>query len=756
MKKKCPKSLKKVLAVTMAAVLLISCLAACASTADQPANPNFHKDAAELMDQWIYVDKTTVLSAMGVDQGTEVEVEPCYALENVLYCANPEDEECAVLSIYVPEAYVKEAVENSDGTYTLTFDKDVVLTNDVGTEYTVNTAPIIYQNSVDGYKEGYQLTLGTDTKGVYSNIACDGVSHYGDYVAAGYIFVSVSSRGVDSNLPVSDNPMAGAMGTGGQGRELESQGAAPSQIVDLKAGVRYLKYNDKILPGSSDKIIAIGGSAGGSLAALLGVSGNSKLYDSYLKEIGAIMKSSDDIYGVRAQAPIANVELADMAYEYLHSSETSYSVGMGSSMVSVDMTEPGSEFYMDLHNLLIKDFEAYIEELGLDAATFREGYLAAVNKALDEYVNYGLAFNAEGLLKESNVSSVSYDDVQGFVDEHDSLAYAGGKVTATSMEAFVADFMARSKALMGFDTEAAKSWETKMFGGVADGEAYGEHFSAPLLAALKELSDKYPEAARLVEVYDNAENGVNSEGKQDVVKLMSCMTFLSGDEKSDIAQHWRLGNSTMDGDVGSIMAYLMTRVMTDKLGIEDAQFFLGVDEISGSGHGFCDFNFLDVEAYIDEMCTGKSVEKPALPELPLVTYEPSSGGGPNGGAGGGPNGGGTGGGPDGGADDDDNGPDGDNKGPDGDADGPEDDTAGDATYTYADDFPWTLVLKADGTYSLTEANPFFGSKTYTGTYTQDGNSVAIGPMTPAPGMFKWANPAGFTVTLDGETFTPNT
>lgn len=729
MKKKCPKALKKVLAVTMAAVLLVSCLAACSSTADQSASPNFHKNAAELMDQWVYVNKTTVLSAMGVDQGTEVEVEPCYALENVLYCANPEDEECAVLSIYVPEAYVKEAVESGDGTYTLTFDKDAVFTNDVGTEYTVNTAPIIYQNSVDGYKEGYQLTLGTETKGVYSNIACDGVSHYGDYVAAGYIFVSVSSRGVDSNLPVSDNPMAGAMGTGGQGRELESQGAAPGQIVDLKAGVRYLKYNDKVLPGNSDKIIAIGGSAGGSLAALLGVSGNSKLYDSYLKEIGAIMKSSDDIYGVRAQAPIANVELADMAYEYLHAGESTYSA----KGTEVDMTAAGNEFYWDLHKLLVKNFEAYIDELGLDAATFRDGYLAAVNEALDEYVNYGLAFNAEGLLKESNVNSVPYEDVQGFVDAHDSLMYINGKVTAVGMDAFVADFMTRSKALMAFDTEAAKSWETKLFGGVADGEAYGEHFSTSLLAALKELSDKYPEAARLVEVYDNAENGVNSEGKQDVVKLMSCMTFLSGDEKSDIAQHWRLGNSTMDGDVGSIMAYLMTRVMTDKLGIEDAEFFLGVDEISGNGHGFCDFNFLDVEAYIDEMCTGESVDKPALPTLPLVTYEPSSGGGPGGG--------GTGGGPNGGADDDN--------------DEPKGDTAGDATYTYTDDFPWTLVLKADGTYSLSEANPFFGTKTYTGTYTQDGNSVAIGPMTPAPGQFKWANPAGFTVTLDGENFTPD-
>ena len=660
MKTKFPRTLKKVLSVTMAAALVISCLSLSAFAADN-AGAAFHKDAADLMDQWVYVDKTTVLSSMGVDQKTEAEVEPCYALENVLYCANPEDSECAVLSVYVPVAYVKEAVDNGNGTYTLTFDETAVFTNDVGTQYTVGTAPIIYQNSVDGYKEGYQLTLGTEIKGVYGNVACDGVSHYDDYVAAGYIFVSVSSRGVDSNLPISDNPFASAMGTGGYGRNLKSQGAAPAPIVDLKAGVRYLKYNDAVLPGSSDKIIAVGGSAGGSLAALLGVSGNNSLYDPYLEEIGAIMDSTDDVYGVRAQAPIANVDLADMAYEYLHSGETSYSAGKGPSAVTVDMTAPGNEFYLDLHNLLIANFETYIDELGLDSATFRDGYLAAINEALDEYVNYGLAFNVEGLLKGDNVSSVTYKDVQGFVDAHDSLIYENGKVTAASMEAFVADFMTRSKAIMAFDTEAAKSWETKLFGGVEDGAAYGEHFSAPLLAALEELSDKHPEAARLVVAYTRAEDGVNSEGKQDLVKLMSCMTFLSGEEESDIAQHWRLGNSTMDGDVGSLMAYLMARVLKDNLGFEDVEFYLGVDEITGNGHGFFDFNFQNAEVGIDEMCTGEAVDAPALPELPLVTYEPSSGGqggGPGGGtgggpnSGGGPNGGGMGGGPNGGQDDD--------------------------------------------------------------------------------------------------------
>jgi acetyl esterase/lipase len=36
--------------------------------------------------------------------------------------------------------------------------------------------------------------------------------------------------------------------------------------VDLKAAVRYLRYNDRIMPGDAEKIITSGTSAGVSLS----------------------------------------------------------------------------------------------------------------------------------------------------------------------------------------------------------------------------------------------------------------------------------------------------------------------------------------------------------------------------------------------------------------------------------------------------------------------------------------------------------
>ena len=546
--------MKKMIALIVMAMLLAALLIP--AMAEQTG---YDLDAAKQMDKWVYIDSTEVMTPMGqIKEGETASVYPCYGLLNVVYCANPESARIQHLDIYVPTEYVKEAKDNGDGTYTLTFDEEAVFTNLNGATYTVNTAPIIYQNTIDGYKEGYSITLGTETKGIHLNADQTGNSIYGDYVKAGYIYVCVGSRGVDS-----------------EGLE-ETHGMAPDQIVDLKAGVRYLKANDAVLPGDAGKIIAVGGSAGGSCATLLGVSGNAEIFNPYLEKIGAIMDATDDIYGARVQAPIANVDKTDMAYEYLHSTETQYhQMGPDGGDRTFD------DFQMALQKELIAAFEQYLGELGFDTATFKEGYLAAINEALDVYTTTWL-------------DKEQYVDAEGFAGAYEGISLVDGKVVADSMEAFVASFMTRSKSIMGFDTEASQSWEAKLFGGA--------HFSASLLDILKKMAGEgSEEAARLVDAYTQPDTGVYSEGKQDLVKMMACMTYLTGEEKADIARHWRFNNSTMDGDVGSMMAYLMSRYMQEQLGIADVDFYLGIDKISPAGHGYPDFCFLQVEAYLDAM-----------------------------------------------------------------------------------------------------------------------------------------------------------
>ncbi len=87
--------------------------------------------------------------------------------------------------------------------------------------------------------------------------------------------------------------------------------------------------------------------------------------------------------------------------------------------------------------------------------------------------------------------------------------------------------------------------------------------------------------------------------------------------------------------------------------------------------------------------------------------------------------------------------------------------AGSEVYTFSETNPfgmaidWTLELKEDGTYVLSEKNDFIGEKSYEGTgYTQDGDKVTCGAMVSGPDIFDWADPAGFEATLSGSEFTP--
>ncbi len=119
-------------------------------------------------------------------------------------------------------------------------------------------------------------------------------------LAAGYVVVSPGCRG-------RDNRAAG--GTW--------YGKAPAAIVDLKAAVRYIRHNRGVLPGNPDWIVSTGVSAGGALSALLGASGDSPLYDALLHEIGAA-EGSDRIFASACFCPIADLEHADMAYEWMY------------------------------------------------------------------------------------------------------------------------------------------------------------------------------------------------------------------------------------------------------------------------------------------------------------------------------------------------------------------------------------------------------------------------------------------------------
>lgn len=107
---------------------------------------------------------------------------------------------------------------------------------------------------------------------------------------------------------------------------------------------------------------------------------------------------------------------------------------------------------------------------------------------------------------------------------------------------------------------------------------------------------------------------------------------------------------------------------------------------------------------------------------------------------------------------------GEDGGPAGGPGGPQN-TASSGTYTY-DDYKemvdahiiWTLTINEDGSFTLSEDNPFGGLKEYAGKEAKvEGDQIICGAMDPAPEQGDWAFPDGFTVKITGEgTFEPTT
>lgn len=202
-------------------------------------------DLANYADKWTYVTEQpkSQRGELVYDESGDLvfePVQPCYMITDVPYCLNPADDTIQLLDIYVPEEYM-DAKDNGDGTFTCTVNREGSFTNPAGVTYTGATAPIIVQNTIDGYAEGARLTLTSGRKG-------GGVGTYNSYLESGYVLVSIGSRGIGSAV----------------------DGTAPACVTDLKAGIRMIKTNAELMAGDVEKIIATGTSAGGGVTSVLG------------------------------------------------------------------------------------------------------------------------------------------------------------------------------------------------------------------------------------------------------------------------------------------------------------------------------------------------------------------------------------------------------------------------------------------------------------------------------------------------------
>ena len=226
-----------------------------------------------------------------------------YWQTGISYCADPADEEYETLGIFVPAAYMN-AKDNGDGTFTCTINSQAAVKG-----YTADSAPIVIPVNTPGYSA---MTAPTDY-----------VADSASYTAAGFIYVAAGCRGRDAG--------------------------APAGVTDLKAAIRYIRYNDGVIPGDVDRVFSFGMSGGGAQSALLGATGDSEDYEPYLTAIGAVSGVSDAVTGSMCWCPITELDYADEAYEW----------NLGNTRTGLTEQE------QTLSNGMAEAFAQYINDLGL-------------------------------------------------------------------------------------------------------------------------------------------------------------------------------------------------------------------------------------------------------------------------------------------------------------------------------------------------------------------------------------------------------
>lgn len=466
------------------------------------------------------------------------EINDIYWQVGVVYVANPASLDYETLGIYVPGAYL-EATANGDGTYTASVKSDA----QVG-QFTAATAPYVLPVNTPGYNASQAPSW-----------IADGIANY---TQAGMIYLQPGIRGRDNT-------------TDSQGQEVV--GGAPWGVTDLKAAIRYVRYNKDVLPGDTDKIVSFGHSGGGAQSAILGASGDSTLYNPYLEALGAAMKDkegnpiSDAPYGTMTWSPITSLDYADAAYEW----------NLGQFADSNTRAE--GTFTQALSQDLAKEYANYINQLGLkhegQALTLTESsegiytqgsYATYLEEVVNQSLNNFLAdtsfpYTSDGAGPGGSTESVTYETAQAYIDslnaETQWVTYdaAANRAKISSLADFAKYVKTASKSVPAFDALDRSLAENAVFG-VADANEL--HFDQLVARLLKNNQAKYESLtdwnSQYVTDFESDLAKTDSLGKtiaerQDLYNPMFYLTSAySGYQTSKPAPHWRIRSGLSQGD----------------------------------------------------------------------------------------------------------------------------------------------------------------------------------------------------------------
>ncbi len=430
------------------------------------------------------------------------------AFENIVYVSRPIDTLYQIMNIYIPEEYFIGKTVNG---------------------YSASTAPIFFPNKVGGYMPAKPATSKENTMGMRPPLNGEMPPMEGR-IPEGFPPMNGRMPKMPSTVLAALSQGYIVASAGARGRTSKDSkgiytGKAPAGLVDLKAAIRYLKFNDAVIPGDANKIISNGTSAGGAMSALLGATGNNKNYEPYLTMLGAA-KAKDNIFAVSAYCPITNLDQADIAYEWQFFGINTYK--KGGPFGGNNEVKKLNEEQINISEQLNKAFPAYLNSLQLKN---KEGELLT----LDESGNG----NFKELIKQYLIASAQKALNSGInLTEFTFLTINDKNVTTIDYNAYL-NYLGRQKSPPAFDAFDLSTPENMLFGTQMIDQ---QHFT--------DFGKKYSKTHAPKADYSS-------------IKMMNPMYYI-GAKNTTTSKNWRIRHGEKDKDTGFAISIMLATLLENK------------------------------------------------------------------------------------------------------------------------------------------------------------------------------------------------
>ena len=465
------------------------------------------------------------------------------------YVATPQASDYETLGIYVPGAYLT-GKDNGNGTYTAT----VNASGAVG-DFTAATAPTVFPVNTPGYS-----AQKPPTEYSYDTIKA--------YMEAGFIYVHAGLRGKDSNSQT-------------------YSGNAPWGVTDLKAAVRYRRYNAALVPGDAAKVYVFGHSGGGAQSAVAGASGDSGMFAPYLAALGAATTDSsgkalsDAVAGAMCWCPITSLGSANAAYEWNMGQFASSGTRAEGTWTRAYSQDLAAAFPAYLNGLKLTDAQG--KPLTLESSsqgTYLSGsyynhLVSVIQKSLNDFLaattfpytpssTEMAGMEPRGGDSQGSAESTTYKTVEEYIAFLNSssqwVTYDASKKTATitGLQGFVTSQKNASKDVGAFDGVGRAQTENLVMG---SGETK-QHFSSLSREVISKGQSRYSGLSGWIKDYGVAAYEKDLGAKDSVgtdmvtrVAMYDPLYYLTQDSKgrgtSTIAPAWRIRTGIAQGDTAS-------------------------------------------------------------------------------------------------------------------------------------------------------------------------------------------------------------